>query len=72
MWRINCTREDKVDSVDAKSDSTDVKEANATANWDANGGEREGRTHNPHLIYAHGMEDSFELRVRSRSKRKRL
>ena len=56
MCRINCTPENEVNDVDVKRNSTDVKQANATAkkgaNMDANGGEREGRTHSPHLICA--------------------
>ena len=67
QWRINCTTENKVNGVDAKSNGTDVKEANDTtkkgANRDANGGEKDGRTHGPHLIYAHWKEDELGLRM---------
>ena len=68
----NGTNETKVKAIDGKSNGTDVKEANGTTekrvNGYANGGEREGRTHSPPLIYANGKEDEFELRMRSRSK----
>ena len=68
----NGTDGTKVKATDGRSNGTDVKEANGTAdkkvNVYANGGEREGRTHSPPLIYANGKEDEFELRMRSRSK----